>query len=137
MLEHHSNTQAPRLSRARDADPLSLPFNRAGVRPGDAVDDFHQGAFAGAVLAHERVDLADFDSQVDVIVRQNGRITLGDTAQDQTRFTRRHHGTSRPCAPQDSHAAEQSGWLLRLFAPGVPACCRNNWAAIAMAMAAG
>src|SRR5271167_4044436 len=137
MLEHHSNPQAPRFGRAWDTDLLSLPFNRAGVRPGDTIDDFHQGAFAGAVLAHERVDLADIDAQVDIIVRENGRIALGDTAQNQTRFARRHHGTSRPCAPQDSHATEQSRWRLRGFAATEPACCCNNWAAIAMAMAAG
>ena len=47
----------------RDADRLAFPFDAAGIRPRHAVDDFHQGAFAGAVLAQHGMDFAGGDAK--------------------------------------------------------------------------
>ncbi len=53
---------------------------------GHAVDDLHQRALAGAVLAQHGVDLAGAHLEVDVVVRDHRRIALGDAAQDEARL---------------------------------------------------
>src|SRR6185312_9829927 len=59
----------------------------AGIRVVIAVQDLHQGAFARAVLAQNRVDLACEDVEIDVVVSQNSRKLLRDPAQAQVRDT--------------------------------------------------
>ena len=59
---------------------LAVDQDLALVRPGQAVEDVHQGRLAGAVLAEQGVDLARADVEVDVVVRDDARVALGDPA---------------------------------------------------------
>jgi hypothetical protein len=61
-----------------------MPENLASIGMDDAVDDFHQGAFAGTVFAEQRVDFTGGDSQVDGIVGQAAGVAFTDVAQLQT-----------------------------------------------------
>jgi hypothetical protein len=81
VLEHHADAQPARLGRRVAAERRALPEHLAGVRLDHAVDDLHQGALAGAVLAQERVNLARGDLEVDAVVGQHARKALGDPAQ--------------------------------------------------------
>ena len=50
------------------------------VGHGEPVQDVHQGRFAGAVLAEQRVDLAGREVEIDRVVGEDARISLGDPA---------------------------------------------------------
>ena len=60
---------AGRRAGERIVDGVAVEADLAGVGAGEAVDDLHQRALAGAVLADERVHLARVDVEVDAIVR--------------------------------------------------------------------
>jgi hypothetical protein len=51
----------------------------------DAAEDFHEGGFAGAVLADEGQDFAAGDAQMDVVQRDHAGETLADAAQFEER----------------------------------------------------
>ena len=58
VLEHHADAQLARVRRVGDGTGLPSQQHLARVRTDDAVDDLHEGGFAGAVFAHHGVDLA-------------------------------------------------------------------------------
>ena len=58
------------------------------VRRLKAVENAHQRRFAGAVLAHDRVDLAALDGEIDVIIGEERAIALDDA--DRLEFESRH-----------------------------------------------
>ena len=60
--------------------------HRAGIGSGHAVDDLHQRALAGAVLAQHRMDLARAHLEIDAVVRDHGGVALGDAAQGEARL---------------------------------------------------
>jgi hypothetical protein len=47
----------------------------------ETVENVHQGRFARAVFAEERVDFALLQSQVNVIVREDAGKSLGDSVE--------------------------------------------------------
>src|SRR5262249_54300000 len=59
------------------------------VGHGEAVEDVHQGRLAGAVLAEQGVDLAGPDLEIDVVIGDHARVTLGDAAHFQRWHWRR------------------------------------------------
>ena len=59
-------------------DFLALEPEGAGVRRVDAGDDLHQRRLAGAVLAHQRVDVAALEAERDVVERQHAGKGLAD-----------------------------------------------------------
>ncbi len=65
---------------AGEAPFLALEPDLAGVGAVriDAAQDLHQRRFAGPVLAHQRMDLAAFHAQIDVLERIDARKRLGD-----------------------------------------------------------
>ena len=81
VLEHHADTELPRVSGIDHRDRRTFPedFTRVGYH--HAIDNLHQCALAGAVLTQDGVDLAKPDGKVDVIVGDNGRVHLADSAQ--------------------------------------------------------
>ena len=81
MLEDHADAELARDLGAGDVDLAPFPQQRAGVGALDAVNELHQRALARAVLAEQRVDLARHDAQIDVVVRQDAGIALGDADQ--------------------------------------------------------
>ena len=83
MLEYHADAEPLGFRRRADVDLASVPQHLAGIRLHHAVDDFHQRALAGTVLADDGVDFARSDAQADVVVGDDGRICLADVAQFQ------------------------------------------------------
>ena len=63
--------------------------------------DFHQGALAGAVLAHQRVHFAALQIEVDVVERRYAGKGLGDA------FRRKHDLPGRRAGP--AHARPYGG----------------------------
>ena len=51
VLKHHAYAKAARHGRVAHLQRFTLPANLAAVGLGYAVDDLHQSAFAGTVLA--------------------------------------------------------------------------------------
>jgi len=51
----------------------------------EAVEDVHQRRLAGAVFAQQGMDLAWFQRQVDMVIGQNARKSLGNATQFQNR----------------------------------------------------
>ena len=51
-----------------DAHRLAAHLDPARVRMEQPVEDAHQGGLAGAVLAHQRVDLAGLELERDVVL---------------------------------------------------------------------
>ena len=78
MLVHHADAVGDGSVRVIDGDWLAADGNLALVRLVQAVDDVHQGALAGAVLAQQRVDFALLQGEIHVVVRQDAGESLGD-----------------------------------------------------------
>src|SRR5688500_15165770 len=55
---YQADPQSLRHGRRGDLDQLTLEEDLPAIRPDDTVDDFHEGGFAGTVLARDGVDLA-------------------------------------------------------------------------------
>ena len=58
--------------------PLEPDLAGVGAVGIDAAQNLHQRRFAGPVLAHQRMDLAAFHTQIDVLKRVDARKRLGD-----------------------------------------------------------
>ena len=59
-------------------DRLAVDQDRSGIHGMESVENLHQGAFAGAVLAQQGVNLARFDGQVNVVVGHDSGESLDD-----------------------------------------------------------
>src|SRR5262249_27818452 len=70
------DAKAQRVERGIELDLLPLQPKRAGVGRVDAGDDLHQGRLAGAVLAHQGMDMAALQAERDVVERQYARESL-------------------------------------------------------------
>ena len=71
FLMDHRDAVAQRVERRTQADVLALEAEGAGVWRIDAGDDLHQRRLAGAVLAHQRMDVAALEAERHVVERQN------------------------------------------------------------------
>ena len=74
--------RARRALAASHFDPATIRADRAG-------EDLDEGAFAGAVGAHERVDLAGPDGKRRITQRDDGPVGLRDTARVEHELSRR------------------------------------------------
>ena len=66
------------IVRAGEMALLSVDANRAAVGTMHAAEDADQRRFAGAVLAHDGVDLAEADVEVDAVERERRAEVLAD-----------------------------------------------------------
>ena len=74
-------TRGTAAKRAVDMHRLAFDADLAtGIGPVGPRQDFHQGRFAGAVLAHEREDLAGAGGKIHPIERFDARELDGDPA---------------------------------------------------------
>jgi hypothetical protein len=80
MLVDHADTRGHRVARALEADQLVVNEDLAAIGVVQPVEDVHQGALAGAVLAEQSMDLTGADHQVNRIVGDQRAEALGDTA---------------------------------------------------------
>jgi len=78
VLVHHPDPLRNRVARSADSGGPAIDQDFARVRVDQSIQDVHQGALAGAVLAHEGVDLAGAYREVDMIVGDHTRPGLGD-----------------------------------------------------------
>jgi hypothetical protein len=84
LLRDHREAKALRGLGRRDLMCLAVDPNRSAIGTMDAHEHFHQRAFARAILAAQRSDLASGDGKVDVMQRHHGTETFRDpfSAQD-------------------------------------------------------
>ena len=92
VLMDHADAVVDGVARSTHGHRLSVQQDLALVGTGEAVEDVHEGGLAGAVLAQERMDLAGAHVQVDVVVRDDARISLGDAAHLESRHDHRSVG---------------------------------------------
>ncbi len=78
MLEHHADAERARLGRTGQHDLLSHPAQFTAARLDQAVHHLHQGRFAGAILAEERVDFGREQIEVDAVVGEKIAVALAD-----------------------------------------------------------
>ena len=69
LLVDRAHPGALRLERMRELDARPVELDLAGIREVHAGQDLHERALAGAVLAHQRVDLTREQSEVDRVQR--------------------------------------------------------------------
>src|SRR5829696_1080592 len=76
---------AESLGGGRAANWNGVPGDLDGAAIGrvDTGEDLHEGRLAGSVLAHQRVDFAWLEVELDVFERLDARKRLGDAAQTQ------------------------------------------------------
>jgi hypothetical protein len=70
FLVDHGYAQCSGVGGSAEMNLTAVPEHFAGVVLKHAGDDFHERGFAGAVFAHEEMDLAGFD--LEVAVAQGG-----------------------------------------------------------------
>ena len=78
MLVHHANVQSVGVVGVFDLDLHAVFFNDARLGLVQPEQHAHQGRFARAVLAQQRVHLAFFQLQSDVVIRLDARELFGD-----------------------------------------------------------
>ena len=76
------------VADAGEADGRAVDQDLAGVGGLDAGEDLHQRRLAGAVLAHERVNLAGAEVEVDAVERGHAGEALADAVGAQERAIR-------------------------------------------------
>ena len=86
FLMHHGNAPVQRIQRAFDLDFFTLVNDFAFIHVIDAEHTFHQGGFARAILAHQRMDGAGPQLQLRVVQCLNAREGLDNATHFQTIF---------------------------------------------------
>src|ERR1700722_18411075 len=86
MLKHHADSQTSSLRRGRDGFILTVPQNGPGIRLSDAVDDLHQSALAGTILAKYRMDLAGLYAQRNIVVGDNAGVPFCNASKHKPRL---------------------------------------------------
>ena len=84
-LMNHAHAGGDRIQRRAEAHFDAAQEDAPLVGRLQAVEDAHQGRLAGAVLAHHRVNLSALDGKIDVIVGEDGAVTLDDADRFQLR----------------------------------------------------
>ena len=72
LLVHRADARGLRLARRREVHELAVEPNLAGIQSKRAGQRLDQRRLAGAVLSHERVDLAGKHAKADVVERRLG-----------------------------------------------------------------
>ncbi len=78
MLVDHRQPGEHGISRALEPHRLTVDPDLAFVRVVQPEQDVHQGRFAGAVLAQQRVDLAATNGELDAVVGDDPGEPLDD-----------------------------------------------------------
>ena len=146
FLVDRADAERARLPRSVDLDGVAVQANFALVPAQGAGHDLDQRRLAGAVLAHQRMDLAGIDPEIDAVERANARKGLGDADHLDSRrggfahlatfvwtcFGRRRHETPAPADASASRVQTEAvrrrrakGSAARQLA-GVAAVCRSE-----------
>src|SRR5581483_9373485 len=81
LLVHHADARVERVAGRAELALATLNDEGAPIRAVYARDDLHERALAGAVLAHQAVDLARSKGEIDSPQRLDAAEGLGDLAQ--------------------------------------------------------
>ena len=81
VLKDHAYAQLPGPGRVLHCHRVAIPDNTTGIRLNHAIDDFHQRAFARAILPQQGVDLAGAHSKVYAVVSPASRVIFHDPLQ--------------------------------------------------------
>ena len=113
VLVDHRQPGEHGIARALEPHRLTVDPDLALVRVVEPEQDVHQGRFAGAVLAQQRVDLAATNGELDAVVGDDS----GESLDDPPHLDRRRgavavpdrHDRERPHAPSPGSSRER-GW---------------------------
>ena len=97
MLVHHLDAARDGVGGSRDLDGPAVDQDLACVGYGEAVEDVHQGGFAGPVLAEQGVNFAPPQIEVDMVVGDYAGVVLGDAPHLQPRDRRLFRRGWRSC----------------------------------------
>ncbi len=86
VLVHDCDAELHRMVRTLDLNRIAGEVKRAAVRANGAANDVHQRRLAGAVLADERVNLAEAHGKADTIERAGCPIALGNVVRLEREF---------------------------------------------------
>jgi hypothetical protein len=101
VLVHHRDAGGQRVAWRGEVHGLAPQLDRAGIGLVQAGQDVREGALARAVLAEQRVHLADRRVEVDGVVGQHAGKALRDAAH---RHRRRRGGTCGGDCTGHAHA---------------------------------
>src|SRR5688572_26743194 len=119
MLKHHRNAQTPRFGGIVDPHRPPFPFDGTCVGMSHAIHNLHERALTGAVLAEQRMDLTDANSEINTVVRHDTWVTFDDAAQNESwrcrTLSAAHRGA--PCVAwhEPQSRAEQSPASVELL----------------------
>jgi hypothetical protein len=88
FLMHHADTKRDGILWTTDLDRLLIDQDRAGIHGMKPVQNLHQGALAGAVLAQQSMNFSRFDGQVDITIGHDPGKTLDDFSHCEQRQSR-------------------------------------------------
>jgi hypothetical protein len=80
VLVDHADAVVDGIGRRMDHNALAVQVDLAGIRLVEAVENLHQRAFAGAILAQQGMDLPGPHLEVHVVVSQHAGKALDDAA---------------------------------------------------------
>ena len=80
MLVDHANTQVDGIGRRSNCDRLSIQKDFPFIRVIQAIENLHQCAFAGTILAQQGVDFAGFHIEIHPVIGKHTGKALGDAA---------------------------------------------------------
>src|SRR5262249_12841164 len=89
LLVDHGDAQPAGSQRRGGMDGLAVEKDLAFVSHIDAGEDFAERAFAGAILADQRVATTARDIEADAVQGQHARETLGDAAKGDKAHSRK------------------------------------------------
>jgi hypothetical protein len=126
VLVDHADTERQGLTGIGDGRGRAVDADFAAVGSVEAVEDRHQGRFAGAVFAHDAMHRAAPDGEVDVTIGVDGAEMLVDADKlDSERGSSGPFGPLRICRVKTCHW--RSPPLLRSFREtGTPCRCGNR-----------
>ncbi len=78
MLVNHPDPAVDGFVWAGEVNFLALDADRAFVGVVQPVDNVHQSAFSRAVFAQQRQDFAPVERQIDIVIGEDARKTLGN-----------------------------------------------------------
>src|SRR5438105_658756 len=78
FLVNHGDAKATSGERIGGMDEFAIEKNFAGISRVNARENFPKGAFAGAVLADQRVAMAALNGERDVVEGEDARESFGD-----------------------------------------------------------
>ena len=88
FLVHHADAQRDGILWTTDLDRLVIDQNRAGIHGMKSVQNLHQGALAGAVLAQQSMNFSRLDGEVDIAIGHHAGETLDDLSHCERRQSR-------------------------------------------------